>query len=81
MNCHPNRDGAANDLRLKEWRSDQVAGKYPPAEPRALRIGPLEAATLNPKICPFGRHTNTPSRPSTPFQFFLRHFGGRTDAS
>src|SRR5258705_878209 len=26
-------------------------GKYPPAEPGALGIGPLEAATLNPKLC------------------------------
>src|SRR5258705_7045896 len=26
-------------------------GKYPPAEPGALGIGPLEAAGLNPKLC------------------------------
>jgi len=29
--------------------------KYPPAEPGALRIGPLEAATLDSKLYLFGR--------------------------
>jgi hypothetical protein len=33
------------------------ASKYPPAEPGALGIGPLEAATLNPKLCLLGRRT------------------------
>ena len=34
-----------------------IVGKYPPAEPGALGIGPLEAATLNPKLCLLGRRT------------------------
>jgi hypothetical protein len=41
----------------------------------SLRIGPLEAATLNPKLCLFGRHTKTPSRPSTVFGPTLRVCG------
>jgi len=36
---------------------DFAEGKYPPAEPGALGIGPLEAATLNPKLCLLGRRT------------------------
>src|SRR5258705_8606864 len=35
----------------------RTIGKYPPAEPGALGIGPLEAATLNPKLCLLGRRT------------------------
>ena len=32
-------------------------GNYTPAEPGALGIGPLEAATLDPKLYLFGRRT------------------------
>jgi hypothetical protein len=55
-----------------------VAGKYPPAEPGALRIGPLEAATLKPKLCLFviwSAHENSLPDPRPFIQFFLRHFG------
>src|SRR6266852_2121662 len=46
--------------------------KYPPAEPGALRIGPLEAATLNPKLCLLGRRTKytLPTSPRPFIQFF-----------
>src|SRR5882757_7788097 len=47
-------------------------GKYPPAEPGALGIGPLEAATLNPKLCLLGRRTKyaLPTSPRSFIQFF-----------
>jgi hypothetical protein len=46
--------------------------KYPPAEPGALGIGPLEAATLNPKLCLLGRRTKyaLPTSPRPFIQFF-----------
>ena len=46
--------------------------KYPPAEPGALGIGPLEAATLNPKLCLLGRRTKyaLPTSPRSFIQFF-----------
>src|SRR6267142_4694716 len=52
-------------------------GKYPPAEPGALGIGPLEAATLDPKLYLFGRRTkySLPTSPRPFIQIFLRHFG------
>jgi hypothetical protein len=51
--------------------------KYPPAEPGALGIGPLEAATLDPKLYLFGRRTkySLPTSPRPFIQFFLHHFG------
>ena len=51
--------------------------KYPPAEPGALGIGPLEAATLDPKLYLFGRRTkcSLPTSPRPFIQIFLRHFG------
>src|SRR5882757_26832 len=54
-------------------------GKYPPAEPGALGIGPLEAATLDPKLYLFGRRTkySLPTSPRPFIQIFLRHFGER----
>src|SRR5712691_4121402 len=45
-------------------------GKYPPAEPGALRIGPLEAATLNPKLCLLGRRTKY-TLPTSPRPFIV----------
>ena len=53
------------------------ACKYPPAEPGALGIGPLEAATLDPKLYLFGRRTkySLPTSPRPFIQFFLHHFG------
>src|SRR5260370_37433845 len=60
------------------WRSEPAASsKYPPAEPGALGIGPLEAATLDPKLYLFGRRTKY-SLPTSPRPFIptlLRHFG------
>jgi hypothetical protein len=52
-------------------------GKYPPAEPGALGIGPLEAATMDPKLYLFGRRTkySLPTSPRPFIQIFLRHFG------
>src|SRR6266436_7218913 len=49
-------------------------GKYPPAEPGALGIGPLEAATLNPKLCLLGRRTRyaLPTSPRSFIQCLLR---------
>src|SRR6267143_5631661 len=46
--------------------------KYPPAEPGALGIGSLEAATLNPKLCLIGRRTKyaLPTSPRSFIQFF-----------
>src|SRR5712672_481908 len=46
--------------------------KYPPAEPGALGIGPLEAATLNPKLCLLGWRTKyaLPTSPRSFIQFF-----------
>src|SRR6266700_4363610 len=54
-----------------------VCGKYPPAKPGALGIGPLEAATLDPKLYLFGRRTkySLPTSPRPFIQIFLRHFG------
>ena len=54
------------------WADSQPAGKYPPAEPGALGIGPLEAATLNPKLCLLGRRTKyaLPTSPRSFIQFF-----------
>src|SRR5258705_13654941 len=40
------RSQAVRQIHLNRSR-----GKYPPAEPGALGIGPLEAAALNPKLC------------------------------
>ena len=55
----------------------RAVGKYPPAEPGALGIGPLEAATLDPKLYLFGRRTkySLPTSPRPFIQFFLHHFG------
>ena len=52
--------------------STTLVGKYPPAEPGALGIGPLEAATLNPKLCLLGRRTKyaLPTSPRSFIQFF-----------
>src|SRR5712664_750831 len=49
-----------------------MSGKYPPAEPGALGIGPLEAATLNPKLCLLGRRTKyaLPTSPRPFIEFF-----------
>src|SRR5712675_1782618 len=49
-----------------------LSSKYPPAEPGALGIGPLEAATLNPKRCLLGRRTKyaLPTSPRSFIQFF-----------
>src|SRR5712664_2757122 len=47
-----------------------MSGKYPPAEPGALRIGPLEAATLNPKLCLLGRRTKY-TLPTSPRPFIV----------
>jgi hypothetical protein len=38
---------------------------------RLIRIGPLEAATLNPKLCLFGRRTNAPSPTLDPLSNFF----------
>jgi len=53
----------------------------PPAEPGALGIGPLEAATLNPKLClTWSAHDiRSPDVTSILYPIF-RHFR-RTDAS
>jgi len=50
--------------------------KYPPAEPGALGIGPLEAAALNPKLCLLGRRTKytLPTSPRPFIQFFIQFF-------
>ena len=48
------------------------ACKYPPAEPGALGIGPLEAATLDPKLYLFSRRTkySRPRHPDLSSNFF-----------
>ena len=48
---------AASALDAIHGGIDAGQGKYPPAESGALGIGPLEAATLNPKLCLLGRRT------------------------
>src|SRR5258705_2339616 len=60
---------AAVSIVIPGW---SVRSKYPPAEPGALGIGPLEAATLNPKLCLLGRRTKytLPTLPPPFIQFF-----------
>src|SRR5260370_7195673 len=54
----PTAASGALMARCQETRSStRNSGKYPPAEPGALGIGPLEAATLNPKLCLLVRRT------------------------
>ena len=52
------------------WES--TGCKYPPAEPGALGIGPLEAATLDPKLYLFSRRTkySRPRHPDLSSNFF-----------
>ena len=51
-----------------------VSGKYPPAEPGALGIGPLKAAGLDPKphLCGPRRKHSLEIPPQPVIQFFLR---------
>ena len=67
--------GWRDKARWRSWLSRTSDGdrrKYPPAEPGALGIGPLEAATLNPKLCLLGRRTKyaLPTSPRSFIQFF-----------
>jgi hypothetical protein len=73
-------DPAAESLHVNRHAfgtPPHINGKYPPAEPGALGIGPLEAATLDPKLYLFGRRTkySLPTSPRPFIQIFLRHFG------
>src|SRR5258708_8241773 len=63
---------AASALDAIHGGIDAGQGKYPPAESGALGIGPLEAATLNPKLCLLGRRTKyaLPTSPRSFIQFF-----------
>src|SRR6266481_2669051 len=51
-------------------KSTFLKGKYPPAEPGALGIGPLEAAALNPKLCLLGWRTKY-TLPTSPRPFIV----------
>ena len=74
--CEPTDIDAQSPLAFN-LKTGINQGKYPPAEPGALGIGPLEAATLDPKLYLFGRRTkySLPTSPRPFIQIFLRHFG------
>ncbi len=66
----------------KHEQSPLTYSKYPPAEPGALGIGPLEAAILDPKLYLFSRRTkySLPTSPRPFIQIFLHRFGEQDGA-
>ena len=75
----PGGFGVVHALRDKDLVSSAEKGKYPPAKPGALGMGPLKAAGLDPKLHLFATYETfslkIPIQPAV--QLFLRQLENR----